>query len=179
MRVFTMKMRCRPKLRQTGNLMRKRTFATLALCTALATAGAASSTAVASPASKQQTYHGATHVAAIHLAPATNNPPCRNPTTRTVPGVGTRKVYYCDISRKSEVHEIPGYYSTLGYLNKAGYANWFVCQHDDYYAQDTPNVAFTEADNGKWGWVDAWAYAGVSSTWPLPQCDAAITERYM
>ena len=113
------------------------------------------------------------------------NPPCRSATTRTVPHVGARRVVYCDIWESADVVYLgpsgcpgAGCIVTVGRLVHTGYANWFVCQHTSYASLGGINRAFTEADNGKWGWVDAWAYAGTASTWPLPDCDTTLMRNW-
>ncbi|MCY0939515.1 hypothetical protein [Streptomyces sp. H34-S4] len=52
----------------------------------------------------------------------------------------------------------------VGYLEVGGYANWFVCQESgDYHEVNgwSNNLwAYTQADNGKWGWVSQVEFSG-------------------
>jgi hypothetical protein len=143
--------------------------AVLAVLAAVLTSTSATAQTAATPA--------IAHVASAKPVAVTPNanPACKNKTTKVDPRYGTVTVYYCDISRPADVDNAntcephqSQCWGAAGRLVKAGYANWFVCQAIGYI--DGIDWAYTEADNGEWGWVDAWDYAGTSSKWPLPSC---------
>ncbi|MEO9239116.1 MAG: hypothetical protein ABI418_13615 [Jatrophihabitantaceae bacterium] len=114
----------------------------------------------------------------------TSEPPCKSPTTRYLPKIGNVTVYYCPIWTQAGVWDMegqsnyPGGDAPIGYLNSTGYANWFVCGIFSRYMQNW--YALTEADNGQWGMVSGYYYAGTSNYWPnpLPGCTGTEMSKY-
>jgi hypothetical protein len=127
-----------------------------------------------------------THATSAVAAAAVSNPPCgvKSPLTsqfRVVPNVGWRLVMYCPtwvpnapVIAGSASH---GNATQIGTIRMPGTNNnWFICH--SLGVSRNYDYAFTEGDNGAWGWVSAWDYAGAASVWPLPACDSAITLAY-
>jgi hypothetical protein len=114
----------------------------------------------------------------------TSEPPCQSPTTRYLPKIGNITVYYCPIWTQANVMDMegqaqsPGGDGPIGVLHSTGYANWFVCGIFSRYMQNW--YALTEADNGLWGMVSGYYYAGTSNYWPnpLPGCTLKEMQNY-
>jgi hypothetical protein len=109
-------------------------------------------------------------------------PVCNAPVSRTVPSVGAVTAWHCPIWAQAPVEgrnwNNAGSPDTLGLLHSTGYANWFVCA--DFEPAEGAYLAFTEADNGQWGWVSGYYYSGDSDYWPstLQPCSNGILSHY-
>jgi hypothetical protein len=99
----------------------------------------------------------------IGTASASSDPGACYRINRTVNG---QQLYKCRLYRGNVpvvALNSPGN-PIVGTLNVGGYANWFVsqCQHPDFHDGGAANFwwAYTEADNGQWGWVSLVYFKG-------------------
>lgn len=102
-----------------------------------------------------------------HAKPAATASPACGPVAGSRQG---QSIQYCNLWPSSNIPvesctETCYPNTWVGYLNKGGTANWFWCQVQSEYENESNQGgsdlwAKTEADNGAIGWVNEWWFAG-------------------